>query len=202
MSKSIPLRPVAINPATDEIFATARAWIVDCLGNHKACHYERKTLLPSRVIDVGDDMTAQTVKLHITGEEEKGEYVALSYCWGGTQLVVLRASTLETMTANLDLSSLPKTIRDAVEVTRRLGFRFLWIDALCIMQDCMADKDKEIQRMGYIYKNAAITIAAAAARGASEGFLRLERTQPPSYKFQFQLPDGSQSTLFISRWGS
>jgi hypothetical protein len=151
MSKAIPLRPVAINPATDEIFATARAWIADCLRNHKTCHYIGETLLPSRVINVGKDMRTQTVKLRIISEEEKGDYVALSYCWGGTQSVVLTTNTLETMTANLDISSLPKTILDAIEVTRKLGFRFLWIDALCITQDCQADIDKEIQRMGYVY---------------------------------------------------
>src|SRR6266536_2891315 len=124
MSKSIPLRPVAINPATDEIFAITKTWITECQVNHKSCHYDSGALLPSRVIDVGDNMTTPTIKLHITSEGEKGEYVALSYCWGGTQQVVATTSQLETMTVNLDLSGLPNTIQDAVEVTQRLGFRF------------------------------------------------------------------------------
>ncbi|KAF0320218.1 hypothetical protein GQ607_012480 [Colletotrichum asianum] len=35
----------------------------------------------------------------------------------------------------LDLHELPKTIRDAVRVTRALGIRYLWVDALCIEQN-------------------------------------------------------------------
>ena len=57
--------------------------------------------------------------------------------------------------------SLPQTVKDAVETTRNLGIRYLWVDALCIIQDSPEDKLKEIAGMGAIYKNATVTIAVS-----------------------------------------
>jgi hypothetical protein len=34
---------------------------------------------------------------------------------------------------------LPRTMRDAVTLVRELDLRFLWIDSLCIIQDCKDD---------------------------------------------------------------
>jgi hypothetical protein len=41
-------------------------------------------------------------------------------------------------------ASPPQTIQDVVAVTRGLGFHFNYIDALYIIQDSDADKDREI----------------------------------------------------------
>jgi hypothetical protein len=49
--------------------------------------------------------------------------------------------------------------------------RYIWIDALCIVQDDKQDKDKEIGQMGSIYKDATLTIMAASAKSAYDGFL-------------------------------
>lgn len=38
------------------------------------------------------------------------------------------------------LDNLPPTIQDALRVTQTLGFQYIWIDALCIMQDSEDDK--------------------------------------------------------------
>jgi hypothetical protein len=96
------------------------------------------------------------------------------------------------MTENLPFDSLPKTIKDAIQVTRGLGIRFLWIDALCIIQEGdKEDKLKEIRFMGRLYKNATVTIFAASARGVSEGFLQT-RPAPASFSLPLQCPDGRQ----------
>jgi hypothetical protein len=50
--------------------------------------------------------------------------------WGVNQTYLLTEATLPQMTDGLALEMLPKTIIDAIEVTRRLGFDFIWIDAL------------------------------------------------------------------------
>ena len=50
--------------------------------------------------------------------------------------------------------------------------RYIWIDALCIIQDSQQDKDKELAKMATIYERATLTIIAASAAGANEGFLR------------------------------
>jgi hypothetical protein len=71
------------------------------------------------------------------------------------------------------MTDLPQTIRDAVVITRRLGIRYLWVDALCILQGsdapAKADWERESSKMADIYGSAFLTIAAASARSVHEG---------------------------------
>ena len=68
-------------------------------------------------------------------------------------------------------STLPQTIQDAIIVTRKLGLRYLWVDALCIIQDSASDRAAEITKMDRIYQNAQLTISAASAKTCQDGFL-------------------------------
>ncbi|KKY37621.1 putative het domain-containing protein [Diaporthe ampelina] len=84
----------------------------------------------------------------------------------------------KTLTTNLanrirgfNLREQDKTIRDAVEVTRYLGLRYLWIDALCIVQDDPHDKAREIGRMHEVYQRATLTVSASRAQASTQGFL-------------------------------
>lgn len=67
--------------------------------------------------------------------------------------------------------SLPKTIQDAVLVTLGLGIHYLWVDAMCIIQDDEADKSHQISQMQTIYRCSTVTIAASTAASCTEGFL-------------------------------
>lgn len=69
------------------------------------------------------------------------------------------------------MEELPETLNDAIIVTRYLGIRHLWIDALCIIQDDPVDWSQEAGKMGEIYMNASCTIAAHSASHADDGFL-------------------------------
>jgi hypothetical protein len=68
-------------------------------------------------------------------------------------------------------ADLLKTFRDAVQVTRAIGLRYLWIDSLCIIQDDQQDWEREAGKMGEVYRNSYVTIVAARAAGDAEGFL-------------------------------
>jgi hypothetical protein len=73
------------------------------------------------------------------------------------------------------LAELPKTFRDAVVITRKLGARYLWIDSLCIVQDEMKDWETESKNMANVYQNSLLTIAAAASPDSQTGcFLQRE----------------------------
>ncbi|KAJ0279998.1 hypothetical protein CBS470a_008968 [Colletotrichum nupharicola] len=137
-------------------------------------------ILPSRVLDVGT-IKEPSLQLFVNETEKRGEYIALSYCWGGEQKVHLRTRTLKDMSTQngIQVDTLQKSVKDAVKVTRKLGFKYLWVDAFCIIQDCDRDKEKEVGRMATIYKNAAITIAAGTAERASDGFLGQRSTYIP-----------------------
>ncbi|KAJ5999400.1 HET-domain-containing protein [Penicillium sp. IBT 35674x] len=67
---------------------------------------------------------------------------------------------------------LPKTFQDAVVFTRKLGYRFLWIDSLCIVQDDSEDWLAEAGRMAGIYEHAALTLAAASSTDSVGGLFR------------------------------
>ncbi len=73
--------------------------------------------------------------------------------------------------SGLGIEELPKTFRDAVEITRRLNLRYLWIDSLCIVQDDPNDWEFEASRMASIYLNGYITLAASASPDCHGGLI-------------------------------
>jgi hypothetical protein len=109
--------------------------------------------------------------LHETEEREAGVYVALSYCWGGNQLVKTTRANIPSKRRGIALEDLPRTLQDAVQVCMQLKIRYLWIDALCIIQDDKNDVAREISQMGLIYNRAALVIAASRAKSVYDGFL-------------------------------
>ncbi|EIW59878.1 HET-domain-containing protein, partial [Trametes versicolor FP-101664 SS1] len=108
-------------------------------------------------------------------------YLALSYVWGEPQPHSTIMSNVSAYTRGIEPSRLPQTIRDAIQVTHALGFQYLWLDTLCIIQDSDDDRQHELAQMHAIYRNAYLTIIAASARRVSEGFLqeRLPNDPPP-----------------------
>jgi hypothetical protein len=69
------------------------------------------------------------------------------------------------------LKELPLTFRHANEITRGLGCRYLWIDALCIVQGSHEDWVRESQQMGWVYKHAYLTIACGMVQNSESGIL-------------------------------
>lgn len=82
-------------------------------------------------------------------------------------------------------------------MTRKVGVEYLWVDALCIIQDSDLDKAREISMMDQIYNNALFTIAAGSGSAASQGFLGTRDPQPPAYRIPFRCPDGSFGSMFL-----
>lgn len=103
-------------------------------------------------------------------------YVALSYCWGPQDgKLVATKTNLSLLEKGIAISDLPATLMDAVKMTLKLGSRFIWIDALCIIQDDPADWSREAGKMSTVYAQALITIIASSAASCEEGFLEHER---------------------------
>lgn len=67
------------------------------------------------------------------------------------------------------MKKLTKTFRDAVLITRSLGFAYLWIDSLCIIQDDPKDWETESSRMADVYGRSTLTIAASSSKNSSIG---------------------------------
>ena len=142
-------------------------WLRECVEKHDC---QGSTTLPSRVLDVSKS-SAGSIHLYVTDQEIE-PYAALSHCWGGE--VPMKTTTLnyEAQQNHIAVDDLPQNFKDAIEVTRRLGLRYLWIDALCIIQDDLSDWEVESGEMSSIYGDAHLVIGADGAKGAEEGFLR------------------------------
>jgi hypothetical protein len=78
-------------------------------------------------------------------------------------------------------AKLPETIRDAIDFVRQFGERYLWVDALCIVQDDTENIKDLMGKMDLIYRGAIFTIIAAAGAGAESG---LPGVQPGSRNLQ------------------
>jgi hypothetical protein len=100
---------------------------------------------------------------------ETGRYLALSHSWGASHRLTLTRANLSILKSGFMLSELPNTFQDAVIIARELGLPFVWIDSLCIIQDDPADWEMEASRMGAVYANAYLTVAASASKDDSSG---------------------------------
>ena len=148
----------------------AKRWILDCIDNHSECASNLNPALPTRVLDVGLSNGNQEPRL-ILGHGIQGPYIALSHCWGSSKPLVTNTGNIQEHLTTIPFQGLPQTFQDAVTVTRRLSYRFLWIDSLCIIQDRPEDWQNECTKMSDIYKNAVVTITGPAAKDSSCGFL-------------------------------
>ncbi|KAE8450587.1 hypothetical protein EG329_005931 [Mollisiaceae sp. DMI_Dod_QoI] len=167
--KSPRMRKRASADPRDSIsLALAARWLHDCVEKHEKCARRPSPLLPTRVIDVTAD--GSDPLLYITNGRS-GNYVALSYCWGKDQTCKTVKDNITARQKSIPLSILPQTLQDAITVTRALKCRFLWIDALCIVQDDPADWEREAGRMRHVYENSLLTISATASSDSNEGFL-------------------------------
>ena len=84
---------------------------------------QRRQSLPRRALLVSQNDN-ELLKL-IETQGLVGNYVVLGYCWGGPQTPVTDQSTIKLYLEKLDEKALPQTIRNALEVTRELGFQYL-----------------------------------------------------------------------------
>ncbi|KAH4114971.1 hypothetical protein HBH47_190160 [Parastagonospora nodorum] len=101
-----------------------------------------------------------------------GAYVALSHRWGSTSLPITTLANLEQRQNGIDPSELSQVMLDAISITQALGFCYIWIDVLCIIQDSPNDWLAEASKMSSVFSNAVVTIAAADAEDHAQGMFR------------------------------
>ncbi|RSL56045.1 hypothetical protein CEP53_006894 [Fusarium sp. AF-6] len=124
-------------------FATVNQWLHRCEKGHAGCWPSETPMLPTRVIDVG------TIPVNAQNDQDN----------------------LDRFQNSIPCSSLAPTFRDAITITRNLGIRYLWIDSLCIIQHCREDWEQESNNMGSIFRDATLTVFAAASRNSNGGIL-------------------------------
>ncbi len=140
-----------------------------CLSAHTntRCTNDTQAAAPKRLIYL--DPLTQTARL-VPTPSPLPKYAILSYVWGPEE------DNLRTLTSNIDQmhasipsSSLPLTLQHIFQLVKLLSLSYLWVDALCIIQDCDLDKSTEIANMASTYINAFLQIAATSSPGARHG---------------------------------
>ncbi len=195
-ARYVARRPSKLNPCDPLIYHEIQSLLDQCQDYHALCRPRCTPDLPTRVLNVSPNLGA-SIRLYAPQEREQHDYVTLSYCWGGPQTIKTTTKTINSYLNSIDLHILPQKIQYAIIVTRKLGFKYLWIDAFCIIQDSSEDKAREIAKMAKIYNYSIVTIAAASASKVSDGFLRLYPKLQEGTKAPFSCPDGSVGEVEI-----
>jgi hypothetical protein len=157
--------------ASGNHFRTVQGWMDECQLSHTKCRAQEPNFKPTRLLEISskDNGDETTVRL-VPGRESSGDYATLSYCWGKSNYTTT-TDNLQRHIEDVPIATLPQTMQDAIMCTARLGLRYLWVDALCIVQDPESEMALEISLMSRIYRNANVTIAAALAADSDQGFL-------------------------------
>ncbi|KAI9052649.1 hypothetical protein LZ554_003988 [Drepanopeziza brunnea f. sp. 'monogermtubi'] len=169
-SPVLPHDTLQISPKSELIFSMISNWLSTCSASHQNCHPTAPSTLPRRVINVGSAPESRDPHLWVTAGE-LGSYAALSYRWGTSPTLTTTTHNLAAHTQGIPLEDFPATLRDAILVCRALGLQYLWVDALCIIQDSAQDWAEQAGQMAGIYQNAQLTISADSAESSGAGFL-------------------------------
>lgn len=195
-----------------------KSCVLDDNDGHRNCGRAKTGIstkadtLPCRLLDLsdGDYVLTLDVKTWInTGRatvDQLSHYCTLTYRWGEappdcmlrTELIGERISSLE---------GLPRTFKDAIIIARALEIRFIWIDAMCIIQPSahgdFADWNTEGPRMWLVYQNAVCNIAATCSSNPNDGFLsRVGTDDTAPCSIPQQTEDGETQPIFLKSTGN
>ena len=175
-------------------------WLERCTFEHRSriCRENRfPTNMPSRLIDVHNFGGCQEPLL-VETRTLCEPYIALSHCWGKHSVITTTKQSYKRHTDPahaIPWSSLTQTFKDAITLTRNLGINYIWIDSLCIIQDDMDDWRAEASRMGEVYHQAILTIAADGSWGGEGGC----STRPAVIHFENRFRQ-SDDVQYLSAW--
>lgn len=172
-----PETPRATDSRSMLIFA--RDSNLRCHQTH-ACGKAIPPSMPTRLLKIR--INAGTYAINLVEGAACEPYVTLSHCWGKTPAATTTASTLEDRIRDIPWSVLTQTFKDAVALTEQLGYQYLWIDALCILQDSKEDWEVESATMHQVYTNCDLMLSADGAKDGSIGFFRGDQIWTESWE--------------------
>ena len=146
-------------------------WLSHCDEMHD-CTNSIGSWHPTRLLDL--DSCAEKITL-IHPQNETGiiqRYATLSHCWGACLPVRLVQGNMDSFHGGYPVNRLPQSFQDAIKVTKALKLRYLWIDALCIIQDSPEDWSREASLMHKVFKGCYVNIAATASENSTQGLFR------------------------------
>ena len=171
-----------------------KQWIAACDHHHSACREHRTpNVLPNRLLYVGK----QPGELCLRRREYipwGSRYLTMSYRWS-QNVMCLKQDNLRDWLICVPEDELPQTLKDGVVACRLLGCEYIWIDALCIVQDRHDDWIRESALMDSIYSGAYLNLAASSAGDVDSGlFTKYNELLSDGKPLTIQLADGNVYT--------
>ncbi|KIW27878.1 uncharacterized protein PV07_07576 [Cladophialophora immunda] len=173
--------PRSPTTSASEVFDLAREWVEVCARTHAKCQTASSTQwYPTRLIDLRATVPeAETEMVRLVSQKEaekrddqppfEGKYVTLSHRWGQIEIPKLRQYNRAEFQTAIPWRNLPTTFQHAMQFARELGVRWIWIDALCIIQGDEQDWLFESSHMDKVYAFSYCNISATAAMDGSRG---------------------------------
>jgi len=176
---------------SEQSIQQAKDWLQACNNSpeHAECAFMARNqtsrgqpsgeslFVPTRLLDVGT-IDQPEIRLVADTKQEgvQGPYTTLSHMWGipmGDRFQLTNENYSQ-FCQRIDITDpkLTLTFRHGMEVTRRIGVRYLWIDSICINQGDDADFVRESTKMEEIYRNSYCNIAAVDSENGSQGLFR------------------------------
>ncbi|KAI0188503.1 heterokaryon incompatibility protein-domain-containing protein [Xylaria flabelliformis] len=157
--------PFTGNPETLRL---AKSWFTECCESHDACQPADTRTYPKWIISIYQGLPIRLVSGSML-QLNHCPYATLSHCWGTACPLTLTAGSLGNLLSEIPEARLPKTFRDAINIARSFGLKYLWIDSLCITQDDLDEWQRESMKMADIYQGSTLNIAATGAEDGSVG---------------------------------
>lgn len=188
-------------------FDMIKLWLRRCENNHSLCSRWNEDSYPPGLVLIDADQMCLVPTTH-----KPARYIALSYVWGYVAQPTLTKAVLETWMSDGQLRNVdvPQTIRDAIHLVQNIGYRYVWVDALCIVQDDAASRHAQISQMHEIYLHADMTIVAADGDNCSEGLpgvtlgkdrvYKHHRYELPGFLSLMRVPSSTKYGIEMSPW--
>ncbi|CAI6340578.1 unnamed protein product [Periconia digitata] len=165
----------SIEPCTSSssTWSVIELWLQDCVDHDQCGSRNNSEFIPTRLLKLTVHESDCSFRVVSRSEVEAGShYLTLSHCWGTQEWdekLILTQSNKSSLEQEQSISILPNTFKDAFEVLKRLGERYLWIDRFCIQQDSLDDWRVESACMKEVYSNSYLNIAALGSDNDSGG---------------------------------
>ncbi|ORY13728.1 heterokaryon incompatibility protein-domain-containing protein [Clohesyomyces aquaticus] len=165
--KAIPYQGRRMGQQID--FGLVRAWI------GALPPFEREGTSGLSPVIQKDFMLLDAVDKCVVRISQPAKCAALSYVWGATNTLLHKkeTSTKSRRPQGVPLwgDAVPKTIRDSMQLVVTIGYRYLWVDSLCVTQDDEEYKMLQINNMDSIYRSGSFTTVNTNGDHADAGLL-------------------------------
>lgn len=203
-SRNVPSLPhISTFPGDNLTWEFLERCMKECTSSHSACKAQQVTpWYPRRLLNLGDlqEPSRSVTLIETTTEKPEGPFIALSHCWGQSDLVKTTKATLKQSPVVFKMSKLNAVFRDSITVAHRFGIRYLWIDSLCIVQDDPEDWAVQSGLMDQVYGCALFTVAATSSEDGNTPFLgssvSSDRAEYSAHEIKVTTPEG----VMLSAW--